>query len=217
MFCLPWNIPHVMWDPDTSSSWSTSFASAPPNPASQRQWQMTSVSYRWFFQNRLLSIKHHKASVHESTSRPRIPSVRSESSFPRRLRGQGLFPLSSLPSNISFLMSFSLTNLLKIAAALSPNLPPNWFSLQTLSNLYYGLFIHIFIVCVCMLSHVPLLATPWTVANQVPLSRILDILSRISRIFYQEYWSGLPCPSLGHLSHPGIEPTSPASPVSPAL
>ena len=24
----------------------------------------------------------------------------------------------------------------------------------------------------------------------------------------QEYWSGLPCPSLGDLTHPGIEPTS---------
>ena len=26
----------------------------------------------------------------------------------------------------------------------------------------------------------------------------------------QEYWSGLPCPPPGALSHPGIEPTSPA-------
>ena len=27
----------------------------------------------------------------------------------------------------------------------------------------------------------------------------------------QEYWSGLPCPPPGDLSHPGIKPTSPAA------
>ena len=44
--------------------------------------------------------------------------------------------------------------------------------------------------------------TPWTVAHLVPLSM------GFSR---QEYWSGLPFTALGDLSHPGIEPTSPAS------
>ena len=47
----------------------------------------------------------------------------------------------------------------------------------------------------------PVLATPWTVACQAPLS------VRFSR---QEYWSGLPFPSPGDLPHPGIEPRSPA-------
>ena len=43
---------------------------------------------------------------------------------------------------------------------------------------------------VSMLSHVPLFAAPWTVAHQ-------DLLSiEFSR---QEYWSGLPFPSLGDL------------------
>ena len=37
--------------------------------------------------------------------------------------------------------------------------------------------------CVCVFSHVQLLATPWTVAQQAPLS------VGFSR---QEYWSGLP-------------------------
>ena len=32
----------------------------------------------------------------------------------------------------------------------------------------------------------------------------------------QEYWNGLPFPSLGDLPDPGIEPTSPLSPVSSA-
>ena len=51
------------------------------------------------------------------------------------------------------------------------------------------------------LSRVRLFATPWTVAHQAPLSM------GFSR---QEYWSGLPFPSLGDLSNPGIEPRSPA-------
>ena len=42
---------------------------------------------------------------------------------------------------------------------------------------------------------------PWTVAQQAPLS------VELSR---QEYWSGLPFPSPGDLSNPGIKPGSPA-------
>ena len=51
------------------------------------------------------------------------------------------------------------------------------------------------------LSCVWLLATPWTVTRQDSLSM------EFSR---QEYWSGLPFPSPGDLSNPGIEPGSPA-------
>ena len=56
----------------------------------------------------------------------------------------------------------------------------------------------------CMLSHVQLFATPWTVARQVPLS--LGFLR-------QEYQSGLPCPPPGDLLNPGIEFISPVSPA----
>ena len=52
-----------------------------------------------------------------------------------------------------------------------------------------------------MLSHVQLLATPWTVAHQAPL------YMEFSR---QEYWSGLPFPSPQDLPNPGTEPQSPA-------
>ena len=45
------------------------------------------------------------------------------------------------------------------------------------------------------------LATPWTVACRPPLSM------EFSR---QEYWNGLPFPSLGDLPNPGIEHRSPA-------
>ena len=54
----------------------------------------------------------------------------------------------------------------------------------------------------CMLSHfscVQLFVTPWTVALQAPLPM------GFSR---QEYWNGLPCPTPGDLSDPGIKPIS---------
>ena len=50
------------------------------------------------------------------------------------------------------------------------------------------------------LSRVWLFATPWTVAHQAPISM------EFSR---HEYWSGLPFPSPGDLSDPGIKPRSP--------
>ena len=49
-----------------------------------------------------------------------------------------------------------------------------------------------------------LTATPWTTAQQAPLS---------VEFFMQEYWSGLPCPPPGDLPNPGIKPVSPASPA----
>ena len=44
--------------------------------------------------------------------------------------------------------------------------------------------------------------TPWTVAHQIPLSTGFP---------RQEYWSEMPFPCPGDISHSGIEPTSPAS------
>ena len=52
-----------------------------------------------------------------------------------------------------------------------------------------------------MLSHVRLFVTPWTVAHQALLSMGFS---------GQEYWSERPCPSLGDLPDPGIEPESSA-------
>ena len=43
--------------------------------------------------------------------------------------------------------------------------------------------------------------SPWTVACQAPSSMEFP---------RQEYWSGLPFPSLGDLPNPGIKPASPA-------
>ena len=62
-------------------------------------------------------------------------------------------------------------------------------------------------VCVCAaqsLSCVQLFATLWTTAHQAPLSMGFP---------RQEYWSGLPFPSSGDLSNPGIKPTSLVSPA----
>ena len=47
----------------------------------------------------------------------------------------------------------------------------------------------------------PILATPWSVACQAPLSM---------RFSGQEYWSGSPFPSPGDLPNVGIESRSPA-------
>ena len=52
-----------------------------------------------------------------------------------------------------------------------------------------------------LLGHVRLFVTPETVAHQAPPAM------GFSR---QEYWSGLPFPSPGDLSDPGIKPGSPA-------
>ena len=56
-----------------------------------------------------------------------------------------------------------------------------------------------------LLSHIWLFATPWTVFRQSPLSM------GFSR---QEYQSGFPCPPLGDLPDPGIEPMLLLSPAS---
>ena len=69
-------------------------------------------------------------------------------------------------------------------------------------KLHYGL---------CVLSHVRLFATPWSVAHPAPLS------IGFSR---KEYWSGLPFPTPGDLPNPGMEPRSPtlradSSPAEP--
>ena len=47
--------------------------------------------------------------------------------------------------------------------------------------------------CLCMLSHVQLFTTPWTVAHQAPLSVGFP---------RWEYWSGLPFPPPGESSRP---------------
>ena len=49
--------------------------------------------------------------------------------------------------------------------------------------------------------------TPWTLAYQAPLSMGVP---------RQEYQSGLPCPSLGDLSNPGVTPTAPALQTDPS-
>ena len=66
--------------------------------------------------------------------------------------------------------------------------------------LYTDFFSYIY---ACMLSHVPLFSTLWTVAQQAPLSM------GSSR---QECWGGLPLPTSRELSNTRIEPISPASP-----
>ena len=51
-----------------------------------------------------------------------------------------------------------------------------------------------------LLSHIRLFVIPWTVAHQAP---------PFMKFSSEEYWSGLPFPSPGDLSDPGIEPGYP--------
>ena len=55
----------------------------------------------------------------------------------------------------------------------------------------------------CMLSHVQLFRTPWTVAHQAPLSMGFP---------RQEYSSGVPFPTPEEIPDPGITAMSPVSP-----
>ena len=90
-------------------------------------------------------------------------------------------------------------------------------SCPTLCHSHIYIFICTYICCmhtlshekclICMLtrsSHVHLFVTSWTVSCQAPLSMIF---------FWQEYWSGLPCPLPGDLPNPGIKLASLASHV----
>ena len=61
-------------------------------------------------------------------------------------------------------------------------------------------------MCVCVLSHVQLFMTPWTVAHWAPLSM------EFSR---QEYWSGLPFSAPGDPPDPWIKLTSSSLPALP--
>ena len=54
--------------------------------------------------------------------------------------------------------------------------------------------------CAQQLRHVQLFVTPWTLACQA--------WDKSVGLLRQEYWSGLPFPSPGDLSHPGMEPAS---------
>ena len=60
------------------------------------------------------------------------------------------------------------------------------------------------LLLLCRFSHVQLFATPWTVAQQSPLSVGFP---------RQEYWKGLPCPPPGDLPNPRIEPMPPEYPI----
>ena len=63
------------------------------------------------------------------------------------------------------------------------------------------LLIVVTLLLCCVSCHVQLFVTLWTVAHQAPLSM---------KYSGPEYWSGLPCPFLGDLPDPRIEPGSPA-------
>ena len=75
-----------------------------------------------------------------------------------------------------------------------------------MTNFPFRIVVEIVItLCVKLLQLGPTLCDPMD--HSPPGSSVHEILQEFSR---QGYWSGLPFPSPGDLSNPGIEPTSPA-------
>ena len=91
-----------------------------------------------------------------------------------------------------------------VAQSCPDSLRPPWTAAQTGFPVHHQLMELTQKVC-CQrsqsLSRAGVFATPWTAAHQAPLS------VEFSR---QEHWSGLPFPSPGDLTDPGVEPRSPA-------
>ena len=95
-----------------------------------------------------------------------------------------------------------MTNLDSVLKTRDNTLPTNFGNKGPYSQSYGFSSSHVQMREKCW-SHgnVRLFATPWTIAHQAPLSMGLS---------RQEYWSGLPFPSPGDLSNPGIKTRSPA-------
>ena len=75
----------------------------------------------------------------------------------------------------------------------------NIISLMSTEGRFWSQAMFAWAYMVSRFNLVPHFLTPWTIAQQAPLTM------RFSR---QEYWSGLPRPSSGDLPHPGIKPGS---------
>ena len=113
---------------------------------------------------------------------------------------QGLVPsyFTNLPLN--FLLSPSRTAVHPLAFSQLPFPQGTHSSNLTRLNSSYCIVLQNYVVVVVNHSVVSdSLATPQTVARRAPLSMGFP---------RQEYWSGLPFPSLGDLPHPGIKPMS---------
>ena len=83
--------------------------------------------------------------------------------------------------------------------------------LLTILKICYLSHIHIAFTCVCVLNCSIMSNSLWPHGLQFATLLCPWGFSR------QEYWSQLPCPPLGHLPNPGIEPRSPALQVGSLL
>ena len=112
------------------------------------------------------------------------------------------YPLLLLPPNLASIRVFSNESTLRM------RWPKYWsfsFSISPSKEIpgliSFRMTGWVVVVVVKVTQSCPTLATPWTVARQIPLSMGFP---------RQEYWSGLPFPSPGDLPNPGIKPMSPA-------
>ena len=124
----------------------------------------------------------------------------SSSPIEERLLHSGLVP-DPFTSSLYFFLAFGMG----VSSTLNLNAGFYQSYLQNLSDFCLSAACEIKSKCVCaqLISCVQLFATPWTATCQTLLSM------ESSR---QEYWSGLPFPSPGHLPNPGLKPEFSASP-----
>ena len=102
-------------------------------------------------------------------------------------------------------ISVSLPGIKPMPSAMEAQSLNHWFTREVLAFYIFPSYVFVCVcVCVCALNHVRLFAALWTVACQASLS------AEFSR---QEYWSGVPFPSLGDLPDAGSKPLSLAFPV----
>ena len=103
--------------------------------------------------------------------------------------------MNGIPKPLIFLLTSHINTVVNACFILKPQLGFQILSLQICDKLCYSGGGGVGLVP----KSCPTLETPWTVAHQAPL------YMGFSR---QEYWSGLPFPSPGDLSNPGIKPRS---------
>ena len=102
-----------------------------------------------------------------------------------------------------------------------PNLPGWKQSLPLLTASYFIFFFFVAVVTfLCLHKHVYSVkqcmrakSLQWCLTLCDPMDCVAHKAPLSMGFSRQEYWSGLPCPSLGDLPDPGIEPVSPVAPA----
>ena len=116
------------------------------------------------------------------------------------IRSKSLGPVYTQQDGVTHRHEYQETDLIRSRVrSCLPQL--SWVQYQKFSLKYHftNTVSEFLITKICLLSHVWLFVTPWTVGCQAPLSM------EFSR---REYWTGLPFPPAGDVPNPGMGPES---------